>query len=49
MNLFWVLVPGTVLLIIGLVAFEWTNRKEQLSKAAAAAEEASEKSNNQAG
>ncbi|HEY7347124.1 MAG TPA: hypothetical protein VH599_02305 [Ktedonobacterales bacterium] len=44
MNVFWVFVPGAVLLTLGLVIFEWRNHK-QLSGAAAAGENAGEEAN----
>jgi hypothetical protein len=34
MNLFWVFVPGIVILTGGLLVFEWRNRRQQLMKAA---------------
>lgn len=34
MNAFWVFVPGAVILMVGLIVFEWRNRKQQVSGAA---------------
>lgn len=49
MNVFWVFVPGAVILMAGLIVFEWRNRRQQLLGAASTAEQAGEESNNQAG
>lgn len=49
MNVFWVFVPGAVILTAGLIVFEWRNRRQQLTGAASAVEHAGEESNNQAG
>ena len=38
MNLFWVFVPGIVLLTAGLIVFEWRNRRQQLMEAGSIAE-----------
>ncbi len=48
MNAFWVFVPGAVLLTLGLVIFEWRNRRQQLSGAASSAEKTNEETNKQA-
>jgi hypothetical protein len=48
-NLFWVFVPGAVLLALGLVVFEWRNRREQLMGDSKPSETASKESKNQAG
>ena len=39
MNLFWVFVPGIVLLTAGLIIFEWRNRRQQLMGTGSVAEE----------
>jgi hypothetical protein len=49
MNAFWVFVPGAVLLALGLIVFEWRNRRQQLTGSPALPEKAGEESNNQAG
>ncbi len=38
MNVFWVFVPGIVILTAGLIVFEWRNRRQQLMGAASIAE-----------
>ena len=44
MNVFWVFVPGIVILGLGLVVFDRRNRKQQLTKAASVAEQTGEES-----
>jgi hypothetical protein len=49
MNVFWVFVPGAVILALGLIIFEWRNRRQQLSGATSAAEHAGDEANDHAG
>jgi hypothetical protein len=44
MNVFWVFIPGIVLLALGLIIFEWRNRRQQLMGDAVLSERASEDS-----
>ncbi len=44
MNLFWVFVPGILILGAGLIVFERQNRKQQLTEGASVADKTSEKS-----
>lgn len=45
MNAFWVFVPGAVILMAGLIVFEWRNRKQQLSGAASNGENVGDEPN----
>ena len=47
MNVFWVFVPGAVILTAGLIIFEWRNRRQQLIGAASLAEETADESQSQ--
>jgi hypothetical protein len=49
MNAFWVFVPGAVILMVGLIVFEWRNRKHLLSSAASTDEGGSEETNGPVG
>ena len=49
MNAFWVFVPGAVILLAGLLIFEWRNRKQPLRSAASTAEQSHEESNGPVG
>jgi hypothetical protein len=44
MNVFWVFIPGIVLLALGLIIFEWRHRREQLMGDPVLSERASEDS-----
>jgi len=44
MNLFWVFVPGIVLLALGLLVFEWRNRRAQVFSKPSLLEGASDES-----
>ncbi|HLV98011.1 MAG TPA: hypothetical protein VKT82_04975 [Ktedonobacterales bacterium] len=47
MNLFWVFVPGIVILTAGLIVFEWRNRRQQLMGATSIAEKTGSEETNQ--
>lgn len=49
MNAFWVFVPGAVILMVGLIIFEWKNRKQQLSGAAPTPEKTGKETNGSVG
>jgi len=44
MLVFWVFIPGPVLLILGLLYFNWRNRRQQLMADAALPDATSEES-----
>lgn len=46
-NVFWVFIPGIVLLALGMIVFEWRHRRQQLMGDPALAEKASEDSTSQ--
>ncbi len=48
MNAFWVFVPGAVILMAGLIVFEWRNRRQQLTEAPSLAEQTADESQSQA-
>ncbi len=49
MNVFWVFIPGIVLLALGLLIFEWRHRREQVFSKPPLTERASDESRSQSG